>query len=118
MAVKDKDTTDRWRFRAVGRVPTLFTSTSSTSPCQQQNTHLDGPLAEGNLCPRGSRSKGVEKDAVNEPLPFCNLQVPLKNSNGVSAKLSLTKRLMTRPISELEKFMQVHQWHMGCLWKT
>ena len=76
MAVKDKDTTDCWRFRAVGHVPTLFTSTSSTDPCQQQNTQLDGPLAEENLCSRGSRSKGIEKHALNEPLPFCNLQVP------------------------------------------
>lgn len=97
MAVKDKDTTDCWRFRAAGHVPTLFASTSSTDPCQQQNTHLDGPLAEGNLCSRRSMSKGIEKDALNEPLPFYNRQVPLKNSDEVSAKLSL-KGLMTRAI--------------------
>lgn len=50
MAVKDIDTTDCWKFGAVGHVLTLFTSTSSTDPSQQQNTHLDGPLAEENLC--------------------------------------------------------------------
>lgn len=59
MAVKY--TTDWWRSRAVGSVLKLFTGIAGTDPYEQQNTHLDGPLAEGNLCSGGSRSSGVEK---------------------------------------------------------
>lgn len=45
----------------MGSVLKLFTGIARTDPYEQQNTHLDGPLAEGNLCSRGSRSSGVEK---------------------------------------------------------